>query len=71
MALDILLNGEPESLKKGTKLSDLLLTLDIDADTAQGIAVAVNDDVVRRYEWAERELRSGDEIDIVTARQGG
>jgi len=71
MAIEILLNGEPESVEDGSMLSDLLLTLEVDLVSAQGIAVAVNDEIVRRYEWAERELRSGDEIDIVTALQGG
>ncbi len=71
MAIEILLNGEPERVEEGATLSDLLMTLDVDAETGQGIAVAVNDEVVRRYEWAERELRSGDEVDIVTALQGG
>ncbi len=71
MAIEILMNGEPELVEEGATLSELLLTLDVDAETAQGIAVAVNEEVVRRYEWTERELHSGDEIDIVTAQQGG
>ncbi len=71
MAIEILLNGEPERVQNRATLSDLLMTLDVDAETVQGIAVAVNEEVVRRSEWNERELHSGDEVDIVTAQQGG
>ena len=34
-------------------------------------AVAVNREVVRRQSWDSRELRDGDEVEIVTPRQGG
>jgi sulfur carrier protein len=34
-------------------------------------AIAVNREVVRRQSWGERELRDGDEVEIVTPRQGG
>ncbi len=34
-------------------------------------AIAVNFDVVPKSRWAETQLRSGDEIEIITPRQGG
>ena len=34
-------------------------------------AVALNGQVVRRAAWPETELAEGDEIEIVTPRQGG
>ena len=34
-------------------------------------AIAVNYDVVPKSQWAERPLASGDEIEIITPRQGG
>lgn len=36
-----------------------------------GVAVAVNDEVVRRDDWDLRELRAGDRVEVVTAVQGG
>ena len=36
-----------------------------------GIAVAVNDEVVRRTAWATTRLRPGDRVDVLTAVQGG
>ncbi|MDB5591298.1 sulfur carrier protein ThiS [Enterovirga sp.] len=35
------------------------------------LAVAVNREIVRRARWAEVEVTEGDEIEIVTPRQGG
>lgn len=35
------------------------------------VAVAVNREVVRRARWDEVELREGDEVEVVTPRQGG
>lgn len=34
-------------------------------------AIAVNYDVVPKSRWAEHALKSGDEIEIITPRQGG
>ena len=34
-------------------------------------AIAVNYDVLPKSRWAETQLKSGDEIEIITPRQGG
>jgi sulfur carrier protein len=34
-------------------------------------AIAVNYDVLPRAKWAQTALKSGDEIEIITPRQGG
>jgi sulfur carrier protein len=34
-------------------------------------AIALNYDVLPRSRWAETTLKSGDEIEIITPRQGG
>jgi sulfur carrier protein len=34
-------------------------------------AIAVNYDVLPKSRWAETRLQSGDEIEIITPRQGG
>jgi sulfur carrier protein len=36
-----------------------------------GIAVAVNGEVLPRSEWAATVLRDGDQLEVVTAVQGG
>lgn len=51
-------------------LTELLEQLGHPGD-AQGIAVAVNGQVVPRSAWSERQLRAGDDVEIVGAVQGG
>jgi sulfur carrier protein len=34
-------------------------------------AIAVNYDVLPKSKWAQTQLKSGDEIEIITPRQGG
>ena len=34
-------------------------------------AIALNYDVLPRSQWAQTPLKSGDEIEIITPRQGG
>ena len=67
----VLVNGEVHPLPhEGITLAQFLETMDVDAPTS-GVAVAVNDEVVRRQAWGERALHEGDRVEIVTAKQGG
>ena len=67
----ITVNGEARSLPaEGTTLTDLLRHLDIGTD-ASGVAVAVEGEVVRRQDWSETSLAGGENIEIITAQQGG
>jgi sulfur carrier protein len=63
--MKITLNGEPIGLATPTSVADLL-----GADP-RGRAVAVNGFVVPREHHAVTELADGDEVEIVTAVQGG
>ncbi len=71
MAIDIVVNGNESSIQNGSTIADLLETIDIDVDNTQGIAVAINNEIIRRPEWKARELIAGDLVELVTARQGG
>ena len=66
---NIRINGHDEPLVAAT----LLALLEEKAlDTGQrGIAVAVNGAVVPRAAWPHTQLRPGDSVEIVRARQGG
>ena len=65
----IRVNGESELL--GVATLEALLA-DKALDTQQrGIAVALNGAVVPRAAWPVTPLRSGDNVEIVRARQGG
>jgi sulfur carrier protein len=67
--MKLTLNGLPvDSLSD--HLIDLLRDRGIDVERA-GIAVAVNGNVVPRRLWAEHRLDDDDEIEVITAMQGG
>jgi sulfur carrier protein len=70
-ASTIHINGRPSNLPSSGKLTDVLREEGIDPDQSRGVAVAVNERIVRRSDWPERNLESGDAVEIVTARQGG
>lgn len=70
-AFTISVNGEPRQLPVGATLPDLLRSLDIDPEEARGVAVAVNDEVVRRAHWTDIALSEGDDVEVITAVQGG
>ena len=63
----VIVNGEPREIASAS-VDALLRELDYDGTH---FAIAVNYDVVPRGRWAETALSSGDEIEIITPRQGG
>lgn len=63
----VIVNGEHRDVAAAT-VDALLRELDYEG---QHFAVAVNLDVVPKTRWADAALNSGDEIEIITPRQGG
>ena len=63
----LIVNGERIEAK-ATRVDALLAELDYEGTH---LAVAVNYDVLPRAKWAETPLKPGDEIEIITPRQGG
>ena len=63
------LNGEQVELNHRS-LMQLLLAHGLKPDQS-GVAVALNDMVVRRGDWESTELSDGDRIEVITAMQGG
>lgn len=68
---DLTVNGAPASMPASARLVDLLASKGVDANEARGVAVAINGRIVRKTDWAEQHLSPGDDVEIVTARQGG
>ncbi len=64
------LNGEPRAFLSGGSVAELLRSLGRDP-AQQGVAVAVNMEVVPRSEYSDRRLVAGDRVDVVTAVGGG
>ena len=61
------INGEPREVNS-CSVDALLSELDYEGTH---FAIALNYDVVPKSRWAETTLKAGDEIEIITPRQGG
>jgi thiazole synthase len=61
-------NGEYRELSDGATVESVVREI---AASAQGVAVAVDGEVVPRGEWGDRPLRDGQELEVLHAVQGG
>jgi sulfur carrier protein len=79
--IEVIVNGRPHRGPAGLTVADAvaaLTTAGAGAPAAaappaagRGIAVAVNGEVVRRADWPATRLAPGDEVEVLTAVQGG
>jgi sulfur carrier protein len=63
----VTVNGEQREIAAG-HIDALLAELEYEGTH---FAIALNFDVLPRSQWAVTPLKSGDEIEIITPRQGG
>ena len=63
----VIVNGEHREIS-AEHVDALLSELDYEGTH---FAIALNFDVLPRSRWAQTPLKSGDEIEIITPRQGG
>ncbi|HWZ39973.1 MAG TPA: sulfur carrier protein ThiS [Bradyrhizobium sp.] len=63
----VTVNGESREISSAS-VDALLGELDYEGTH---FAIALNFDVVPKSRWAETRLKAGDEIEIITPRQGG
>ena len=63
----VIVNGEQKEIS-AMRVDALLSELDYEGTH---FAIALNFDVVPKSRWAETALQAGDEIEIITPRQGG
>ncbi|HEY3005373.1 MAG TPA: sulfur carrier protein ThiS [Kribbellaceae bacterium] len=66
--MKVFVNGTAHDLVPGSSVAEVVAGW---SRTDQGVAVAVNDQVVSRGSWSEVELAEGDRVEILTAVQGG
>ena len=66
----VTVNGESGEVPVDVTIDALLSHLGRDPEMP-GVAVAVNDTVVRRADWTKTMLKKGDHVEIITASQGG
>jgi sulfur carrier protein len=66
--MTVLVNGAGRDLPDGATVADAVAAM---TEQARGVAVAVNGEVVPRASWAQTPLRAGDQVEVLTATQGG
>jgi sulfur carrier protein len=66
--VQVIINGEPHSMSAKMSLAQAVALL---TTAPTGVAAAVNGDVVRRAAWDSTSLTDGDEVEVLTAVQGG
>lgn len=69
--MEITLNGEAAEVAADATIDDVLRGQGLDPSVPKGIAVAVNDEVVRKEDWGRTSVSAGDRLEVITARQGG
>ena len=67
--MNIQLNGDDLVIESSSTVLDVLEKQGM--AEKKGIAVAVNQSVVPRTEWADRQINENDKLLIITATQGG
>ena len=66
--MEVMINGASRDVPEGTSLERAVSLI---STASAGLAAAVNGEVVRRAAWAQHQLAPGDEIEVLTAVQGG
>jgi sulfur carrier protein len=66
--MNVIVNGQPVELSDGATTAAAVQVL---TSAPSGVAVAVNGEVVRRSQWESTPLADGDEVEVLTAVQGG
>ncbi|MEF8866492.1 MAG: sulfur carrier protein ThiS [Salinibacter sp.] len=72
--IPITVNGDARTVPENYSLTELLRDLEIDPeneDEAAGVAVALNESVVRRQDWDGVRLAEEDSIEVIQAQPGG
>lgn len=66
--MHVTINGERRQLAGGMSLTQAVTLL---TSASTGVAAALNGDVIRRTAWDSTQLADGDEVEVLTAVQGG
>jgi sulfur carrier protein len=68
VSLQVKLNGASRELPDASTVAQAVAEL---TAAPSGVAAAVNGDVIPRGSWDATMLRDGDQVEVVTAVQGG
>ena len=67
--MEVTINEHKKILPKDTSLYEAISEFNVTA--TNGIAVAINDKVIKRENWSTEKLQSNDKILVIRAAQGG
>ena len=67
--MNVTINKEPKKIGADSRLLQLLK--DIKLTNQNGIAIAVNNQVITKSDWEQFQLKENDKITIIKATQGG
>jgi sulfur carrier protein len=68
--VNVTVNGEPRQLPAGATVASVVELLDV-TPGARGVAVALDEEIVTRAQWADTALHEGARVEVVAAIQGG
>jgi len=66
--MNITVNHESKTLAEAISLDQLLNDLNV---SKQGIAVAINNQIITKTQWGNTPLNENDTVTIIQATQGG
>ncbi len=69
--IPVTVNGEDRTVPDGYPLTEVLRDLEIDPADATGVAVAINESVIRTQDWDDVTLSEEDTVEVIQAQQGG
>ena len=68
MTIHVTVNGQRRGLPADTTVGELVAMV---TELATGVAAAVNGEIVPRGSWPATFVYDGDQVEVVTAVQGG
>ncbi len=66
--MKIEINGKSEEIHEKTNLKELVDSM---LNDSKGVAIAINDVVIPKAEWTEKNLNANDKVLFIKATQGG
>jgi sulfur carrier protein len=66
--MKLTVNGQPRDAPAGATVAQIVATV---TGQRSGVAAAVNGEIVPRRAWPGTTLQDGDQVEVVTAVQGG
>lgn len=67
--MEVTINQEKQELQEGLTVAELVAAHGY--ESGDGIAVAINEEVIPKHDWHNRVLKAKDNVTVIRATQGG